>query len=119
MNPVHFNAIGAKVVYNALYDDPDPSLRAQDISLLQLADKTYVDVGWYPQFDPNGTFVITHYKGDWDHIVKTICTPRVSSVVETVDDLARNAIARRPRTASGTGKSTSVANYNPPFVRVA
>ena len=57
------NANGAKVVVNSLYDCQDPGFLAQDLLLVELPGKTYIDVSWSPEHDPAGGYVISVFRG--------------------------------------------------------
>jgi len=55
-------APGARVVVNSLYDSKDPGFLTQDLMLVELPGGTYIDVSWFPEHDPSGSFVITVFR---------------------------------------------------------
>jgi hypothetical protein len=54
---------GAKVVFNSLYDSKDPGCLTQDLLLVTLPTKMFVDVSWFPEHDPSGTYVVSVFRG--------------------------------------------------------
>lgn len=58
-SPVVFRLPGsATVVFNSLYDDMPTVLLMSDIAAIRLAGGRWIDVGWWPQFDPRGEYHI-------------------------------------------------------------
>ncbi len=55
-------APGAKIIVNSLYDSKDPGFLTQDLMLVELLGKTYIDVSWFPEHDPSGAYVITVFR---------------------------------------------------------
>jgi hypothetical protein len=54
--------VGARVVVNSLYDTMNLGFLTEDLMLIELPDKTYIDVSWFPEHDPSGSFVITVFR---------------------------------------------------------
>ena len=54
---------GARLVVNSLYDSKDPGFLTQDLMLVELPGKTYIDVSWFPEHDPSGAYLITVFRG--------------------------------------------------------
>lgn len=46
------------VVKGELYDSLEPALLLQDILEVELSDEMFIDVGWYPEHHPDGSFWI-------------------------------------------------------------
>ena len=56
-------APGAKVVVNSLFDSNEPGFLTQDLLLVELPGKTYIDVSWFPEHDPKGAYTISVLRG--------------------------------------------------------
>ena len=56
-------APGANVVVSSLFDSKDPGFLTQDLLLVELPGKTYIDVSWFPEHDPNGAYTISVLRG--------------------------------------------------------
>jgi hypothetical protein len=56
-------APGARVVVNSLYDSKDAGFLTQDLLLVELSGRTFIDVSWFPEHDPSGIYVITVFRG--------------------------------------------------------
>ena len=54
---------GAKVVVNSLFDSKEPGFLTQDLLLVELPGKTYIDVSWFPEHDPMGAYTISVLRG--------------------------------------------------------
>lgn len=89
MNPVDISVLGGEVLYNSLYEDASPETLAQDIVAIRLRDGTFIDVSWYPQFDPSGAYTVAHISADWEHRLSEMRTRQVEKVVETIHRMAR------------------------------
>jgi len=53
----------AKVVVNSLFDSKEPGFLTQDLLLVELPGKTYIDVSWFPEHDPKGAYTISVLRG--------------------------------------------------------
>jgi hypothetical protein len=53
----------AKVVVNSLFDSNEPGFLTQDLLLVELPGKTYIDVSWFPEHDPKGAYTIRLFRG--------------------------------------------------------
>jgi hypothetical protein len=49
---------GAELVHNWLNVSPDVSDLLEDISAARLPNGLWVDLGWYPSFDPTGYYAV-------------------------------------------------------------
>lgn len=79
---------GGSVVFNNLYANPVQELLLEDLLLVRLADGTNIDVGWHPQFDPEGHYKVVHYGEDWECPLERIYTRSLEEVVQYVQDKA-------------------------------
>jgi hypothetical protein len=53
----------ARLVVSSLFDSKEPGLLTQDLLLVELPGKTFIDVSWFPEHDPSGMYVITVFRG--------------------------------------------------------
>ena len=53
----------SKLVYSALYDCQDPGVLTQDLLLVELPGKLYIDVSWFPEHDPSGWYTVSVFHG--------------------------------------------------------
>ncbi len=83
MKPIIIDIPGATVV-GRLYDHyDDVELLDQDILEVQLANGLTIDVGWFPEYDREGKFVIKVYK---DYLENSMFVPsRVKTPQEVAD----------------------------------
>jgi hypothetical protein len=73
----------ARIVVNSLYDSRDPGFLTQDLMLVELTDRTYIDVSWFPEHDPSGVYVITVFRGhDQIHDVEAKTAHEAANLVE-------------------------------------
>lgn len=86
--PVAFRlASTSKVLFNELYDTmPTESLRA-DLVAIQLVTGKWIDVSWFPQFDPNGEYHVTVFPDStFEQLIAATTAKTPSEVVEAVDE---------------------------------
>jgi hypothetical protein len=90
MNPIKITLPPGSEISNFLYPEMDIKDLTQDILTARLANDYYVDVGWYPECDPKGRFVIRVFHGYWDHqkLSRPIETRDISAVIYNVEALA-------------------------------
>jgi hypothetical protein len=70
VNPIDLTfpaGVEAEVLFNSLYPDKQQSHLIQDVLLVALARDIFIDVGWYPERDPNGAYRISVYRESWDN----------------------------------------------------
>jgi hypothetical protein len=79
-------APGAKVVVNSLYDSKDPRCLTQDLLLVELTAKTFIDVSWFPEHDPSGAYVVSVFRGHEQ--IHEIETRSAFEAVRFVENLA-------------------------------
>src|SRR5262249_44401813 len=68
----------------------DTDFLTADLLLVELPDRTYIDVSWQPEHDPDGAFFVTVYLESWDHELVSFDVKDISEVVQLVEQLARN-----------------------------
>lgn len=83
--PVQINApIDAKVS-NYLFEDMEQFELNQGLLLVELSNGICIDVGWFPENDPNGTFQVKVSR-DWNEFGSSECATTMD-VVERVNRL--------------------------------
>lgn len=87
MTPVSLEIPRGRVLFNSLYDSKEPALLGQDLVCVELENGKFIDVGWYPQFDPTGHYKVALYGPSWE-IEAAHKTKDVRKVVEIVKTLA-------------------------------
>jgi hypothetical protein len=80
-------APGARVVVNSLYHCKDAGFLTQDLLLVELPGKTFIDVSWFPEHDPSGAYSITVFR-DRNQIVEA----GANSAQEAVSIVERLAV---------------------------
>jgi hypothetical protein len=79
----------AKVIYNSLYADRALAHLTEDVALVDLGNNVLIDVGWYPDRDPAGSYRINVYQGQWHkQLRKPIRTKDPHRVAEQIQKLA-------------------------------
>jgi hypothetical protein len=106
LTPNLTNANGATIVVNSLFDSRDPGVLAQDLLLVELPGKTYIDVSWFPEHDPSGAYIITVFRGH-------------DQLVELEAKSASGAIQIVERLASGLTQGTAIVAGRTLQVRMA
>lgn len=53
------NIPGARVIVNSLFDSRVPGCLAQDLLLVEVPGGTFIDVSWFPEHDPSGSYFVT------------------------------------------------------------
>jgi hypothetical protein len=110
MNPVSIQLPEGSEVYNFLYPSKDPDYLVQDLFAVRLPNGCCVDVGWYPEHDPNGDYVISVFYEYGDHPLGAPCrTKDLAEVIRTVQSLAH----RYERGSIATTFSASCSNEPP------
>ena len=89
------------IVYNEFHIDfslpfeDQPDCLTEDLLQLNLGNNRLLDIGWYPEFDPGGCFLIqVIHDNDW-------LEPEFSVFTRSEADL-RNAVTECIRRAGGT-----------------
>lgn len=92
MTSVHINLpTSASVMFNNLVEGVDIPARylRDDLFAASLPDDVYVHVGWFPEFDPTGQYVVEIFRKDADNPVRSPLETRdIRKVVKHVELLA-------------------------------
>jgi hypothetical protein len=90
MSPVTLQLPPGAKVYNALYANTNPEDLTQDLLAVALPTGFFVDVGWFPEHDPLGTYCIRVFWQEWSaQQIPTIKTKNLNEVVQIVERLAK------------------------------
>src|SRR5580700_6693046 len=91
MNPIDLripDECGARIVFNSLYPVKQIPNLIQDVIFIELPNDDYLDVGWYPEHDPNGSYRISLYHGDWSNqLIDPIIATNEIEVARRVRDI--------------------------------
>ncbi len=92
MKPVDISLPAEAEIFNYLYPEMDFDDLDQDVMTVRLPTGYFIDVGWYPEHDQNGRFVIRVFWQFWDRQILTnpITTKSQSEVVRIVEKLAEH-----------------------------
>ncbi len=60
-------AISGATVRGDLYPPSQVDMLTQDMLEVELPGQVFVDVGWFPEHDPNGMYVITVFYREFDN----------------------------------------------------
>ncbi len=93
---INFNFVNGKILYDEFKIDFTKNFDEQELCLLEdllqvkYGENYLIDIGWYPEFDRNGTFIINVIKDyKWDSpIVKKECKNELdllNTISECVD----------------------------------
>ena len=66
MTPIDIQLPPGAVIANYLYPAMTLADLTQDILTVHLPNGYYIDVGWYPEHDPKGRYVIRVFREHWD-----------------------------------------------------
>jgi hypothetical protein len=76
----------ARLVVSSLFDSKEPGFLTQDLLLVELPGKTYIDVSWFPEHDPSGDYIVTVFRGH-----DQLCETETSSPFEAIKLVERMA----------------------------
>ena len=107
ITPVQINAPHDAHVSNYLFEDMEPFELNQGLLLVELSNGFSIDVGWFPENDPAGHFIIKVSSG-WDEGGETRCTT-VDEVVERVHRLIEHYNGSVVKASNATNRKLMVA----------
>lgn len=80
---------GSRVLYNALYPTKEPSFLTDDLFLAELSGGIFVDVGWFPESDPDGAYEVIFHRGNFEErIAPPFESVDLAQVVEYIERMA-------------------------------
>ncbi len=94
---LNINLNNGIIVYDEFNIDPNLPLKDQimelqeDLLQIQYDNNVVIDVGWYPELDPSGSFIINIIKdSDWSHPIykKTVKLKNIVAELQKAIDLA-------------------------------
>jgi hypothetical protein len=94
---IPINIPGCQIT-GTLYDQYLPEDLDQDILQVRLPNGLTIDVGWYPEGDPNGAFKVVVYQRYWrNQLCDPVVTKKPSEAAKAVERLATKYY-KRPST---------------------
>ncbi len=80
---------GATILFNSLFDTKDAAYLTDDLFAASLPGGVYVDVGWFPECDPNGSYEVCVYKDSFENqLSEPVETKNVHEAVAAVEKFA-------------------------------
>lgn len=107
-NPLHINAPRDAKVSNYLFEDMEPFELNQGLLLIELSNGICIDVGWFPENDPQGNFCVRVSKG-WEDFSSGMCKT-TSEVVEKVERLIERFSPSIVQTSRSTNRKLEICN---------
>lgn len=87
MTTINLELPVGSAVYNRLYRATDPAYLTQDLLSARLPNGFMIDVGWFPEHDPNGAYILSVFD-PWDEIIAEHSTRSVDEVKQWVEWLS-------------------------------
>lgn len=107
MNPIPIDIPPSAEMVNHLYDTRNVEDLTQDIATIALENGCYVDVGWFPEHDPNGTYWIRVFWEYWDYQLRDpICVRDPFEAADMAGKLAFHFDRRQVPTSPSSTEST-------------
>jgi len=78
-----------------LWDEYELEDLSQDLLQIQFANGYAIDVGWYPEHDPNGTFVVTVFENEWENRKFTTHAKTPEEVQSAIERCVRFVLSAR------------------------
>ena len=96
MKPIDLHLGDDVIVKGNLYPTKDPVYLREDLLEIDLPSGVTIDVGWYPEGDPEGAYRIVVFKGYWvRQIIEPITTPETDRAVQVIRSLCSMFAAPR------------------------
>ena len=67
MTPIPISVPQGARVTNHLFAGAGPEFLLSDLVTIALANERYIDVGWYPEGNPQGSFIVRAFFRDWSN----------------------------------------------------
>ncbi len=87
MNKIEPTIPGSTVTYNYLYDDMPLNWKEEELFFAILPNGNTVDVGWYPECDPNGAFKVT-LRDSAQQRIDVMSTRDLNQMILAIESLA-------------------------------
>lgn len=111
MNPVSLQLPPDAKVFNSLFANANLEDMTQDLLAVALPTGFFVDVGWFPEHDPSGSYCIRVFWQEWSaQQIPIIETKNLDEVVQTVERLAQRFNAPAVPTFSSSSFSSEVSS---------
>jgi hypothetical protein len=89
MTPIKPRVPEGARVYSFLYRTTNPEYLMQDVLAVSLPSGFYIDVGWFPEHELTGNYVIRVFFQYWDQQrINPIRVKTVDDVIQAVEALA-------------------------------
>lgn len=86
---VHWNADAINVLYPL---DSQVDELQEDLVQVQYPDSITLDVGWYPEFDPKGKFIVAVVRNqEWDSPLAQITCNTVRDLIVSIEECVKLA----------------------------
>jgi hypothetical protein len=109
--PIPLNLPPGAELFNRLYDTDNPELLDEDLLTVRLANGFCIDVGWFPQNDPRGRYIVRVFReyGDAD-VIDPIHKKDVGEVAALVERLCGRYDGHRvSMSQTSSAKATAAA----------
>jgi hypothetical protein len=105
MTPVEITLPAGAEIYNYLMRSTDPAYLVQDILSVRLSNGNMIEVGWFPEHDPTGEYVIRAFDKNDQHLLEmsSKIVDEVKWAVETYADLLSRDVFNLSASNSSTG----------------
>jgi hypothetical protein len=101
VNPIDLQLGDDVIVKGCLYPTKDPAYLREDLLEIDLPSGLTIDVGWYPEGDPEGAYRIVVYRGYWvQQVIEPITTADTERAVEVIRKLCSTFAAPRLSSSS-------------------
>jgi hypothetical protein len=101
MNKIEPKIPGSTVTYNYLYDDMPLDWKEAELFFAILPNGNTIDVGWYPECDPNGAFKVT-LRDSAQNRIDVMSTRDLNQMIFAIESLASQSARQtvKPSTVS-------------------
>lgn len=101
MKPIDLHLDDDVIVKGCLYPTKDPVYLREDLLEIDLPSGLTIDVGWYPEGDPEGKYRIVLFRGYWENqLLEPITTPDTDKATKIIETLS--AMYATPRLFSSS-----------------
>jgi hypothetical protein len=89
MNPIELDLPdSARVLFNSLYETTNAQHLTQDLLAVLVPRNRVIDVGWEPEFDANGHYVVSVFERPLRQVEYSRSTKSLEEVKALVEELA-------------------------------
>lgn len=106
MNKIDLTLPPEAVTIGELYDTMDRDFLTEDIVQVSLPNGIHVDVGWYPDLDPSGSFHVVVFRDTWENRLMESTTRDPQEVKRLVEEYVAQYGGLKEQDESGTLRRT-------------